>query len=83
MITGSFTQEAAKILALQLNAGALPVPVSIVEKRTIGATLGQESVAKSLQAGAIGLAIVAVFMIAKYGWLGVLCRFGSYSVWTC
>lgn len=71
-ITGSFTQDAASTLALQLNAGALPVPVSVVEKRTVGATLGQESVMKSIQAGLIGLAIVAVFMVAKYGWLGVL-----------
>jgi preprotein translocase subunit SecD len=71
-VTGSFTADTAKILALQLNAGALPVPVSIVEKRTVGATLGQESVVKSVRAGAIGLIIVAVFMIAKYGWLGLL-----------
>jgi preprotein translocase subunit SecD len=44
VITGSFTQEGAKMLALQLNAGALPVPVTVVEKRTVGATLGEESV---------------------------------------
>jgi len=72
VITGSFSQENAKTLALQLNAGALPVAVKVVEKRTVGATLGQESVRQSLQAGFIGLAIVAVFMIAKYGWLGCL-----------
>jgi preprotein translocase subunit SecD len=72
VITGSFTADAAKTLALQLNAGALPVPVTVVEKRTVGATLGQESVIQSLQAGAIGLFIVAVFMIVKYGWLGLL-----------
>jgi preprotein translocase subunit SecD len=66
-----FNQEAAKTLALQLNAGALPVPVSVVEKRTIGATLGQQSVIQSIRAGIIGLAIVAIFMIAKYGWLGL------------
>ena len=71
VITGSFTQEDAKSLALQLNAGALPVPVSVVEKRTIGATLGRQSVVESIQAGLIGLAIVAVFMVAKYGWLGL------------
>lgn len=70
-ITGSFTQEAAKTLALQLNAGALPVPVIPVEKRTVGATLGAQSVKDSVQAGFIGLAVVAVFMIAKYGWLGL------------
>ncbi len=72
VISGSFTKEQAKVLALQLNAGALPVPVSVVEKRTVGATLGAESVAKSVRAGLIGLVIVAVFMVAKYGWLGFL-----------
>lgn len=74
-ITGSFTQEAAKTLALQLNAGALPVPVSVVEKRTVGATLGQESVVQSIRAGVIGLAVVAIFMIVKYGWLGLFADF--------
>lgn len=72
VITGSFTQEAARSLALQLNAGALPVPVSVVEKRVIGATLGEESVKRSIAAGFVGLAIVAVFMVAKYGWLGLI-----------
>jgi preprotein translocase subunit SecD len=72
VITGSFTVDAAKQLAIQLNAGALPVPVKIVEKRTIGATLGAESVTKSIQAGIIGLGLVAVFMIIQYGWLGLL-----------
>ncbi|EKD67265.1 MAG: hypothetical protein ACD_48C00508G0001, partial [uncultured bacterium] len=51
VITGSFTVDAAKQLAIQLNAGALPVPVKIVEKRTIGATLGADSVTKSVRAG--------------------------------
>ncbi len=72
VISGNFTAQTAKMLALQLNAGALPVPVSIIEKQTIGATLGQESVVKSVRAGTIGLIIVALFMIAKYGRLGVL-----------
>ena len=72
VITGSFTQEAAKTLALQLNAGALPVPVSVVEKRVIGASLGAASVSRSIAAGFIGLAVVAVFMVAKYGWLGFI-----------
>ncbi|HUD20370.1 MAG TPA: protein translocase subunit SecD [Patescibacteria group bacterium] len=71
VITGSFTQDAAKTLALQLNAGALPVPVTVVEKQTVGATLGQESVIQSIRAGGIGLLIVAAFMIAKYEWLGL------------
>lgn len=72
VITGKFTLDEAKNMVLQLNAGALPVPVTVAEKRTIGATLGLASVAKSIQAGLIGLAIVAVFMVAKYGWLGAI-----------
>lgn len=72
VITGRFTQEAAKTLALQLNAGALPVPVSVVEERVVGASLGAQSVARSIAAGLIGLAVVSVFMVAKYGWLGLM-----------
>lgn len=72
VISGGFTQDQAKALALQLNAGALPVPVTIVEKQTVGATLGLESIVKSIRAGIIGLTIVAIFMIAQYGWLGLL-----------
>ncbi|MCL4359857.1 protein translocase subunit SecD [Patescibacteria group bacterium] len=72
VITGGFTQDQAKTLALQLNAGALPVPVHVIEKRTVGATLGTRSVIESVRAGAIGLLIVAAFMIAKYGMLGFL-----------
>lgn len=71
VITGGFTRDSARSLALQLNAGALPVPVKVVEKRIIGANLGTQSVAKSIQAGFIGLAIVAIYMIAVYGWLGI------------
>ena len=72
VISGGFTVEGAKQLSIQLNAGALPVPVKVVEKRTIGATLGQESVMKSTRAGVIGLGLVALFMIIEFGWLGVL-----------
>jgi preprotein translocase subunit SecD len=71
IISGGFTRDTARTLALQLNAGALPVSVSIIEKRTVGATLGTESVVKSVRAGLIGLVIVGVFMVAKYGWLGL------------
>lgn len=72
VITGGFTVEGAKTLAFQLAAGALPIPVKVVEKRTIGATLGAQSVTRSVRAGLIGLAVVAVFMIAQYGRLGIL-----------
>lgn len=72
VITGSFTRDSAKTLALQLNAGALPVSVRPVEQRTVGATLGAESVAKSIRAGIIGLGLVALFMVLQYGRLGFI-----------
>lgn len=72
VITGGFTVESARTLSFQLAAGALPVPVKAVETRTVGASLGAASVAKSVKAGLIGLTIVAVFMIAQYGKLGLL-----------
>jgi protein-export membrane protein SecD len=72
VITGGFTPEAAKSLAVQLNAGALPVPIKVVEQRSIGASLGQESINKSLVAGIIGLATVIVYMVAYYGLLGIV-----------
>lgn len=72
VITGSFTRDAAKTLALQLNAGALPVSVRPVEERTVEATLGAESVTKSIRAGAIGLGLVALFMVFQYGRLGFI-----------
>jgi len=74
-ITGKFSVEEAKKLAIELNAGALPVPIKLVEQRNVGATLGTESVQKSLAAGLIGLALIAIFMIAYYklpGFLAVL-----------
>jgi len=72
VITGEFTAEQAKNLAIQLNAGALPVPIEIQEQRNVGATLGQESVQRSLQAGFIGLSMVMLFMAAYYGFSGFL-----------
>lgn len=72
IISGDFTIEEAKSLAIQLNAGALPVPVEVIEERTVGATLGQDSVYKSVRAGVIGLSLVIAFMAIYYGWLGVI-----------
>lgn len=71
VISGSFTAVQTKQFAILLNSGALPAPVKIIEQRTIGATLGQDSINKSLLAGAVGLSIVMLFMIANYGLLGV------------
>ncbi|MBI4032372.1 protein translocase subunit SecD [Candidatus Berkelbacteria bacterium] len=66
IVSGQFDIESAKQLAIQLNAGALPVPISLVEERTIGATLGTESVQKSLVAGVVGFLLIGVFMTAYY-----------------
>lgn len=72
VISGSFTVDEAKQLAIQLNAGALPVPISVLEQRTIGASLGQEAVNKSIIAGLIGLGLVLIFMVLLYGWKGII-----------
>ncbi len=72
VITGQFTTEEAKNLAVQLKAGALPIPIQILEQRVIGPTLGQEAVNKSLVAGIIGLLIVMIYMGVYYGLLGVI-----------
>jgi preprotein translocase subunit SecD len=71
-ITGNFTKDQAIDLSVKLNAGALPVPVKILEERTVGATLGQDSIKKSLQAGGVGIAAVMLFMLLIYGVPGLV-----------
>src|SRR3989344_2202852 len=61
VITGQFTINQVKQLVSLLNAGALDVPIKLIEQHTVGATLGTESVKKSLVAGIIGLILVALF----------------------
>lgn len=72
VIQGNFSMDEAKRLSIALNAGALPVPLKVVEQRNIGATLGQDSIQKSLFAGGIGLLLVGLFMIVNYGFLGLV-----------
>jgi len=72
VISGHFSLPEAKTLAQRLNAGALPVPITLVNQQTIGASLGQSSVDKSLTAGLIGLVLVALFMIIFYRLPGIL-----------
>ncbi|MBM3209482.1 protein translocase subunit SecD [Candidatus Shapirobacteria bacterium] len=72
IIRGEFDLESAKKLSIQLNAGALPAPIKIIEQRNVGATLGAISVEKSIRAGVIGLLLVIGFMAAYYGFLGIL-----------
>ena len=71
-ITGNFTQDEAKDLALLIRAGALPVPVEVVEQRTIGPTLGDAAVRASAQAAIIGALLTIAYMIAFYRLLGVV-----------
>ena len=71
-ITGDFTLEAARSLAIQLRYGALPVPLRVETTRSVGPTLGQDSVQRSVRAGAIGLGIVLLFMLVYYRLPGFL-----------
>ncbi len=72
VMTGGFTLEDAKQLAIQLNAGALPVPIEVLEQRQVGASLGKDSVNSSVRAGLIGLGLVMLFMVLMYGVKGFL-----------
>lgn len=72
VITGNFTIDEAKKLAIAINSGALPLPIKLVEQRNIGPTLGAAEVKKSVYAGIIGLMMVLMFMIVYYGRLGII-----------
>jgi protein-export membrane protein SecD len=75
VITGNFTVQQAKDLANSLNSGALPVPIKLISQETVGATLGKESVQKSVEAGIIGLIMIVLFMIIYYRFPGLLATF--------
>ena len=72
VIQGNFTTQEANDLAVQLRGGALPVPVEIIENRTIGASLGRDSIQSSINAGIGGLVLVLIFMVAYYRLPGVI-----------
>lgn len=78
VITGQFEVKEAKDLAIQLNAGSLPVPIKLIEERTIGASLGQDSINKSIVAGVIAVIFVVIYMIAYYRLLGVFSAIGLF-----
>jgi len=71
-ISGNFTVEEARILARNLNAGALPIPIKLISQQTVGPTLGKISLEKSLKAGFLGFLAVIVFMIIFYRLPGFL-----------
>lgn len=71
-ITGNFTVEEAKKLARNLNAGALPVPITLISQQQVGPTLGAVSLEKSLKAGIVGFLLIILFMIVFYRLPGII-----------
>ncbi len=72
IISGNFTIDDANRVALLLRAGALPAPLEIIEERVVGPSLGEDSIKSGLQACALGLVVVFVFMLALYKFFGIL-----------
>ena len=66
VISGNYTMEEAKAMATLLNAGALPIKAEIVETRTVGASLGEDSIEQSKKAGMLAMALIAIFMLVLY-----------------
>jgi SecD/SecF fusion protein len=84
VITGDFTDPEAQDLSLLIRAGALPVPVEVIEQRTVGPTLGAAAIKASVQAAVVGTALTILYMIAYYRLLGglaavALCCYGLLS----
>ncbi len=74
-ITGKFTAESANHLALLLRSGALPVKVEILENRSVGPTLGRDSISKGIKAGIVGLILILLFMLIYYKGFGLIADF--------
>jgi protein-export membrane protein SecD len=72
VITGTFTVKEAQLLSQRLNTGALPVPIELISQQTVGASLGAESLAKSMKAGMAGIVLVMVFMLFYYRLPGLI-----------
>jgi preprotein translocase subunit SecD len=82
VISGNFTAKEAQDVAVQLNAGALPVPLEEIENRTVGPTLGSDTVKASVTAGLVGFTLVVLYMIAYYRLPGLVASLalGIYTV---
>lgn len=74
-ISGDFTVDSAQRLADQINSGALPVELDVIERREVSATLGKQSLRQGLIAGLVGLILVMVFLVAFYRLMGVIAVF--------
>jgi protein-export membrane protein SecD len=70
-ISGNFTTDTAKQLVERLNAGALPVPITLISQQSVGATLGETSLNLGVKAGIIGIVLVMIFMLVYYGVFGL------------
>jgi preprotein translocase subunit SecD len=71
-ITGSFTPDEANLLKIALKSGALPAPVKMLEQRTVGPSLGKDSISKGIKSMIIGGGLVVLFMVVYYGFSGVI-----------
>jgi preprotein translocase subunit SecD len=78
-ITGNFNLEEAKDLAIVLRAGSLPAPVKILENRTIGPSLGKDSIQKGILAGIIGVSAIVIFIIIYYKFSGLIASIALFS----
>jgi protein-export membrane protein SecD len=74
-ISGSFSVQEANDLAVLLRSGALPAKLTVIEERTVGASLGADSIASGKKAALMGLALVMIFMLAGYGLFGLFADF--------
>lgn len=76
IIEGNFTVEGANELAVLLRAGALPAPLTVIEERSVGPSLGQDSINSGTVAAVVGIALVLVFMFVSYGLFGIFANLG-------
>lgn len=76
IIEGQFTPEDAKSLAIVLRAGALPAPVRVIEERTIGPSLGEDSIRSGFRASAVGVGLIMAFFALYYGAGGIIANIG-------
>lgn len=86
-ISGNFTAQEAQDLVVQLRGGSLPVPIEIVENRTVGATLGRDSINRSIYAAVGGLILVLIFMVVYYRLPGIIANIAlviyALFTWAC
>ncbi len=76
IIEGNFTAESANELSMLLRAGALPAPLNVIEERSVGPSLGQDSINAGALASVLGITLVVVFMLLSYGLFGLFANIG-------